>query len=344
MEEYLLPPRTENSAGETRGAGFEFEFGNLPIRETAVALQGALGGELENISPFEAILHDSKLGKLKVERDADVLKSTRYRKWLQQFGVEFSPGSIAHDIETNIDHASKTLIPCEVVTQPIPLARLSLLDDLVTALQQIGAEGTQESLIYAFGLHINPSLPDEESGTILRYLQSFLLLHAWFVEVGKTDRTRRYLTPYIDPFPQDYLECVLVSGYAPALGELIDDYLEHNPTRNRALDMLPIFDYLDSDRVSAGLPPDERRLVKGRPAFHYRLPDCRVNLPGWSVAQPWNRWVYIEKLAADEELLAQLIGAWQEHHTEFRLGQNARWVQRLTSLLAERYFTRHGKA
>jgi len=339
-DNYLLPPRTVDHSGELRRAGFEFEFGNLPIRATAEALREALGGELEHISPFESVLNDSSLGRLKVERDADVLKSTRYRKWLQQFGVEFSPGSIGHEIETNIDLASRTLIPCEVVTAPVPLSDLPRLDELVSALEQIGAEGTQQSLIYAFGLHINPSLPDGESTTILRYLQSFLLLHAWLVEASHTDRTRRYLTPYIDPFPQEYLELVLDNEYAPDLEQLIDDYLEYNPTRNRALDLLPIFHHLDPQRVTAALPRDERRLVRGRPAFHYRLPDCRVNLPGWSVAQPWNRWVYIEKLAGEEELLTQLIATWQSHYGEFRLVQNARWVQRLTSLLAERYFTR----
>ena len=52
---------------------------------------------------------------------------------------------------------------------------------------------------------------------------------------------------------------------------------------------------------------DER--VKARPTFHYRLPDCRVNEPGWSVADAWNRWVYVESLAADTDLLAELIDA-----------------------------------
>lgn len=337
-DNYLLPRRTHDRDGGPRRAGFEFEFGNLPIAETASALQMALGGSVESISPFEAVLHHSALGRLKIERDADLLKSTRYRKTLESLGIEFTPGSVAHDIETNIDNASRMLVPCEVVTDPIAFADLGLLDQLVATLNALGAEGTQESIIYAFGLHINPSLPTEDSVDILRFVQAFLLLHGWLVETAGTDRTRRYLTPYIDPFPQQYLERVLDSGYRPDTGELIDDYLEFNPTRNRALDMLPILTHLDAERVMAALPADERRLVKGRPAFHYRLPDCKINVPGWSVATPWNHWVYIEKLAEDEALLTELISAWQIHYSEFRLAQNSRWIQQLSNIIVDRFF------
>ncbi len=340
LDTYLSPPNTASAAGEPRAAGFEFEFGNLPIKATAEALQKALGGELEHRSPFEAVLRDSRLGRLKVERDADVLKSLRYRGWLEQLGVEFTPGSLAHEIESNIDRASRGLIPCEVVTEPIPFDQLGDLDLLVSTLESMGAEGTGESLTYAFGLHINPSLASESSDSILRCLQAFLLLHEWFIEAGEIDRVRRYLTPYIDRFPQDYMGLVLERGYNPELPRLIDDYLEHNPTRNRALDLLPIFDHLDSDRVSAGLPKDERKLVKGRPAYHYRLPDCRINEPGWRVTTAWNSWVFVERLAADEAMLFQLIREWRKHYREFRLSQDSRWVQHLTTLLAEQYLAR----
>lgn len=333
---YHMPPILKDSQGAPRAAGFEFEFGNLPITRAAEALQRALGGELEKISPFEAVLHDSSLGRLKVERDANLLKSARYRRWLEGLGLDFKPGSIGHEIETNIDNASRGLIPCEVVTAPIPFHDLADLDILVEALNKLGAEGTQDSLVYAFGLHINPSLPAEDSGTVTRYIQAYLLLHAWLVELSGTDMTRRFLTRYIDPFPNDYMEKVLRTRYRPDTATLIDDYLAYNPTRNRALDMLPILAHLDHDRVYSQLGEDERRLVKGRPAFHYRLPDCKVNEPGWSVAGAWNRWVYVEVLANNESLLQELILAWQHHNSEFTLNPSGGWVQQLTSLLAEK--------
>ncbi|MEE4145990.1 MAG: amidoligase family protein [Halieaceae bacterium] len=335
---YLLPPLLTDDAGAPRRAGFEFEFGNLPIVETAIALQKSLGGELEIKTPFEAVLHESLLGRLKIERDANILKSVRYRGWLESLGINFSPGSLAHDIETNIDNASRGLIPCEVITDPIPLEQLEQLDRLTGTLNMLGAEGTQDSLIYAFGLHINTSIPDSSSATLKRYLQSFLLLYTWIIDSSEIDITRRFFTKYIDPFPQDYMELVLDNSYEPDRSRLIDDYLQYDPTRNRALDLLPIMIELDRERVLAGINEDERRLVRGRPAFHYRLPDCKINEAGWSAAGAWNRWVYVESLAADKSLLAELIDAWRQSNSTFSLAPRASWALRLTTILSQKFF------
>jgi hypothetical protein len=337
-QQYLLPPVLANKEGQERKAGFEFEFGNLPVLQTAEALQQSLGGELESKSPFEAVLHGSSLGKLRIERDADILKSVKHRKWLEQLGLEFTPGSIVHEIEANIDNASKQLVPCEVVTEPIPFDQLGQLETLITTLNLLGAEGTQDSLIYAFGLHINPSIPDNDAATLVKYVQAFLLLRSWIIESAEIDITRRYLTKYIAPFPQPYMDLVLSTDYTPDLTAFIDDYLEHNPTRNRALDMLPILCQLDEARVLEGIDEEERKLVKGRPAFHYRLPDCKVNVPGWSAASSWNQWVYVEKVVANGELLQELIQEWRASNEEFSITPRTSWMMRLTSLLSQRYF------
>jgi hypothetical protein len=337
-QQYLLPPVLANKEGQERKAGFEFEFGNLSVLQTAEALQQSLGGELESKSPFEAVLHGSSLGKLRIERDADILKSVKHRKWLEQLGVEFTPGSIVHEIEANIDNASKQLVPCEVVTEPIPFDQLGQLETLITTLNLLGAEGTQDSLIYAFGLHINPSIPDNDAATLVKYVQAFLLLRSWIIESAEIDITRRYLTKYIAPFPQPYMDLVLSTDYTPDLTAFIDDYLEHNPTRNRALDMLPILCQLDEARVLEGIDEEERKLVKGRPAFHYRLPDCKVNVPGWSAASSWNQWVYVEKVVANGELLQELIQEWRASNEEFSITPRTSWMMRLTSLLSQRYF------
>lgn len=337
-QQYLLPPVLANKEGQERKAGFEFEFGNLPVLQTAEALQQSLGGELESKSPFEAVLHGSSLGKLRIERDADILKSVKHRKWLEQLGVEFTPGSIVHEIEANIDNASKQLVPCEVVTEPIPFDQLGQLETLITTLNLLGAEGTQDSLIYAFGLHINPSIPDNDAATLVKYVQAFLLLRSWIIESAEIDITRRYLTKYIAPFPQPYMDLVLSTDYTPDLTAFIDDYLEHNPTRNRALDMLPILCDINPEKVESALNEDERKLVKGRPAFHYRLPDCKLNVPGWSAAPAWNRWIAIERLAMDDTLRHELIGEWQESNNKFSLLPNSAWVSRLGLLLSQKFF------
>ncbi|MDX1733649.1 MAG: amidoligase family protein [Halioglobus sp.] len=337
---YLLPPALLDTGGRGRKAGFEFEFGHLSVLQTAEALQASLGGELEVKTPFEVTLRESAMGRLKIERDADILKSVKYRRWMEQLGVEFEPGTLAHDIEANIDTASALLIPCEVVTEPIPFTELERLDTLIAALNTLGAEGTQDSLMYAFGMHINPDVPATDAGTLRRYLQAFLLLHTWIIEISGTDITRRFLTKYIDPFPQPYLELVLAPDYRPDRAAFMSDYLEHNPTRNRALDLLPVLCDLDSEWVLQVINEEERELVKGRPAFHYRLPDCRLNAPGWTPAEPWNEWVYVEKLAADEALLQELVGAWQENNATFSIAPKTNWALHLTSLLSRKFFER----
>ncbi|MEM1155648.1 MAG: amidoligase family protein [Pseudomonadota bacterium] len=335
-EPYRLPPVITDAWGSPRRAGFEFEVGKLPIIGTAKALQKALGGDLQIKSPFEAMIRDSSLGKLTIERDADLLKSTRYRSWLGSLGVSFDPGTIAHGIETNIDHASRGLIPCEVVTQPIELNKLNALDTLVATLSALGAQGTQESVIYAFGMHINPSVPSLSSEVLARYIKAFLLLYTWIIEASEVDLTRRFFTKYIDPFPHDYMLLALDNDYHPSTSQLIKDYLKHNPTRNRALDMLPILCELDLDLVRSALNDEERKLVKGRPAFHYRLPDCKINQVGWSAASAWNRWVNVEYLASDTTLLEELIDAWRSHDAAFSIAPKSSWSTRLTSLLSER--------
>ncbi len=339
-ERYQLPPRLYDRRGQMRCAGFEFEVGNLPVLRAARALQGAMGGELSVVSPFEAVLEDSLIGRLRVERDARLLKSVRYRSWLQKLGVDFSPGTLAHELETNLDSASALLVPCEVVTRPLPLHEMHLLDRLIDTMNAIGAEGTQVSPVYAFGMHINPSIPDASADTLRRYIQSYLLLSDWIIASSETDLTRRFFTKYIDPYPQPYVELLLDVDYRPDLAALIGDYLHHNPTRNRALDMLPILCGLESERVRAALPEEERALVSPRPAFHYRLPDCRINKPGWTPAMGWNQWVRIERLADDQALLAELIREWRLTREKYSLAPGARWTMRLTHLLAERYFSR----
>ena len=81
---------------------------------------------------------------------------------------------------------------------------------------------------------------------------------------------------------------------SPTLDSLLEDYLEHNPTRNRALDMLPIFAQVDERRVQQ-VVQDNR--VNPRPAFHYRLPNCHIERPEWSLLDDWRAWLNVERLA-----------------------------------------------
>jgi hypothetical protein len=170
----------------------------------------------------------------------------------------------------------------------------------VPTLQRKGAQGTQSSLLYAFGLQLNIEVHSLKPDWVIPVLQAFLLLYDALVKAGNVDLSRQ-LSPYVKPFPGSYVRHVLQPGYRPEMGKLIDDYLEHNQTRNRPLDMLPLFAEVDRKRVMAA--PVERELIKPRPALHYRLPNCEIDDPDWNLARPFNAWAEVEHLAADPDRL-----------------------------------------
>lgn len=335
MDSFLIPDVKISQSGNERRVGFELEVGNVTIKDVAHALHEVLGGTVEKISPYEFHIKGIEMGDLKIERDAHLLTSLKYREWLEELGVDFSPDSDAEKIEQQVDKLSRGLIPCEIVTSPVPFSKFDQLQTLVNVLNDVGAEGTQESLRYAFGLHLNPELPSTEVDTLLAFVQAFLLMTDWIIEESGTDFSRRFFTKFIDPFPVKYVELLLDENYRPSMTQFIDDYLDHNPTRNRPLDMLPIFNEIDKDRLMKALPEEQRELVKGRPAFHYRLPDCRIGEKSWTIATEWNRWVIIEKLAENSELREKLILMWQKEYDSFALSHRKNWVKTLRSFLVE---------
>ncbi|MEQ9449757.1 MAG: amidoligase family protein, partial [Rhodospirillaceae bacterium] len=219
-----------------------------------------------------------------------------------------------------LGQVSEIAAPYEITSPPLDLGNLSQMDRLVRALSDAGATDTLENWVYGFGVQLNPEVVSLEASSILRYLQSYMLLNDWLRSEIAVDVTRRVL-PFADPFPAAYRARILAADYSPSLTELIDDYLADNPTRNRDLDMLPLFTYLDEDRVAAAI---DDGLTKSRPTFHYRLPDCRLNDPKWSVTAEWNRWAYVERLAEDRERLRSMADAWMKREWD---GSFASWVE-----------------
>jgi hypothetical protein len=335
MTYFWKPGHFENSENKPRRAGFELEFGNVYVKETAQALQNALGGKISEINPFVFKIENSSLGNLKVKRDAELLNSVKHRETLRKIPIDFYPGTLASEIEEGIDKLSSLLIPCEIVTEALLFEDFSKLDEVVKILNKLKAKGTQDSIVNAFGLHINPSVPDLEVKTLVKYMQSFLLLVDWIIMDSGIDFTRRFFTSYIDPFSESYFKKILDLAYAPDMETLIDDYLEFNPTRNRSLDMLPILCEIDCDRVMAGVKKEERSLINGRPAFHYRLPDCRLGDKSWMISHEWNRWWYVEILASDDNLRFELIDRWNENSRRFFMTRNTQWIQTVKNFLAD---------
>jgi hypothetical protein len=104
-------------------------------------------------------------------------------------------------------------------------------------------------------------------------------------------------------YPKAFVRQVLSPNYWPDITIFIDDYLAANPTRRRALDLLPCLAHLDEARVRAVVPHEK---IGRREVLHYRLPQAHVGEPGWSIAADWNRWIEVEQLASDRPRLLAL--------------------------------------
>jgi len=337
-QDIRMPPDSQNTAGVIRRVGVEIEFAGLSSEQAAQLVVDCFGGVVgPGDTPFVFSVKDTKWGNFRIELD------TRFVHPEKDFGdaleesvlpVNAENVRVVRDMDTQVREwvgkAAAGMVPTEIVSPPMPWNELGALGGLVETLRAHNAKGTDDSLIYSFGVHLNPEVAREDVDYLLAILRAYVLLSDWLREQIHIDPTRKVL-PHIDPFPGDFAVKILAPDYAPDLEALIKDYFALNPTRNRELDMLPLFKHL-APVVLARLTDDER--IKARPTFHYRLPNTSLSDPGWSVAQEWNRWVAVEFLAADEgnlrylanRYLVEADGSIAERLKEVRL-----WLKKLTN-------------
>ncbi|WP_457597291.1 amidoligase family protein [Hydrogenimonas sp.] len=306
-DRFEKPPLPTNAHGHTRRVGFELEYAGLTLPKSAAILLKELGGgRVEEVNPYHYKLRETRYGDFTLVLDFQFLIHSGLQKWLHSVGLDQAlEKETVEALERFIATLSEAVVPYEVTTPPIPLGELEAMERIKEALRRHGAMGTRADPFYAFGFHINPEVARIGVDHILSVLRAFFLLYDYLVERIKPDMTRR-LTPYIDPFDGDYVQMVLDPGYDPTMVEFIEDYLDYNPTRNRALDLLPLLAYIDTDRVMARM---EGEKISARPTWHYRLPNSRVDEAGWCTCEAWNSWVLVERLAADEEALGRLSKA-----------------------------------
>jgi hypothetical protein len=320
--EFDLPPRLAKDDGCPRRAGFELEFSGITLDEALQAVQSALGGEKQSESSAERVLLVDGIGEFIIELDWDYLirrASERPRgeegsEWLEQ-----------------LSQVAALLVPIEVVCPPIPVTELSVLNAMVSALRDTGAVGTDESLIAAYGVHINSEVPRLDADTLFSYLRAFAILQWWLVKAHAVDAMRK-VSPYVDLYSETYLN-QLLSRSEPSMDEIFADYLLHNASRNRALDLLPVLSEIDSDRVQRAVDDPK---VKARPALHYRLPNCEIEHPDWSLADSWNTWCVVERLAVRKEDLDALADSFLAAHRPILGVSRSDWVRFIDRWLKDR--------
>ena len=300
MSEFESLPWTEDHAGKPRRIGVEMEMAGVGPNAIASAVIDVVGGRFEAESVFSGTVRDTDFGDFGIELDARVLSSRGYLDSLRALGIEIEPGELRDNLEEVMSRVAGVVVPHELVCPPVEIGALASIEEIRRKLCRIGARGTHSSALYAFGLQFNIDVASVESDHLLAVLRAFFLLFDEICERERIDFSRK-LTPFVQSFPEDYIAHVLTPDYTPDIQTLIDDYLRFTPTRNRPLDLLPLFAWIDRQRVMAA--PVERQLVKPRPTWHYRLPNCLIDDPDWSLATPWREWVRIERLAADGDAL-----------------------------------------
>lgn len=292
QDDFEMPPQVTTEDGEERRVGIEIEFGGLDGRRTARFLAEHLNGRLTETDPYAYRIEGTELG------DFEVTLDTAYAHYEGEPDGFFE--QVGSKLANLVGAAAELVVPYEVVTPPIRFSDLYRVDGLLRALRDFGGEGTEASVFYAFGLHLNPQAPSLKTESVTAILKAFALLSPWLWREVDPDPTRRLLR-FADAYDGEYVAKLADPSYWPELPVLIDDYLAANPSRNRDLDMLPLFAFLDEERVRKSLPHEK---IHPRPAFHYRLPDARLGDSSWCLAKEWNHWVRVEKLAQRDKLTA----------------------------------------
>ena len=298
------PPWQDNANGRIRRVGVELEMSGLDLDSLAEQLADLFELDITSDGRYERRLKGDPAGDWVVELDYERLKKLGREERLDKTLAD----QMNRSAEDMLAWAAETLVPMEVVSPPLPLDRLEEVEVLIAHLREAGAKGTSDSAVNAFGMQLNPELPSHDARMIAACLKAFMCLYDWLFMRSDIDFSRR-VTSYVDPFPARYVRRLLAADYWPELATLIDDYLADNPTRNRALDMLPLFMFLDEDRVRT---TTDDSLIKARPTFHYRLPDCRIDKSDWGLHLAWNDWVEVERLAADKSRLQGCCEAYLE--------------------------------
>ncbi len=337
-----LPPVLRTHQGRVRRVGVELEFIGMELTDAVTLLKACYGGESKIISEYEVTLHESCFGTFRIEYDSKYLKQThkqsqaeadsRVNKWLKS-SVGFDNirvGASGHAVLERglMESFLRSVSPLEIVAPPIALTELYSLNVMVRALRRGGAKGGRNQPLRALGLHFNVEVESDCISCILPVFKAFLCLYDWLVQSEEVELLRK-LSPYVQPFPLDYVRMVVDPRYNPPIDLFIDDYLDFNPTRNRPLDLLPLFMAVFPERIESRI---DSSLISARPAFHYRLPNSDIDSPDWSLTMSWNRWVMVEMLANNTQYLDETCRAYFNYLGQRQSMTSTDWLRKVNDM------------
>ena len=327
-QRFKQPLQLVKKDGAPRHVGVEIEMSGLDLDTIVRDVLACFGGHIDKISEYEYSVKQTGLGDFKVELDFEYVQKLARERISQNPTVLEQLEAIATDALVAL---AMNVVPCELVSPPIAFDQLPDLQRVVDRLRTSGAQGTRQSMIFAFGVHLNPEPPDLTATTMLNYLRAFICLCDWLVDKAEVTLSRKF-SPYIKPFPNDYIEKILPVDYLPDLPQLIDDYLYFNPTRNRMLDMLPLFAHLNEAQVVNVIG---KQKLRKRPTFHYRLPNSEIDRADWGLWCCWNDWLQVESLANDPQRLLEVCAAYLYNHNSFSIEMIVPWKYRVEAWLID---------
>ncbi|MGR3320730.1 MAG: amidoligase family protein [Pseudooceanicola sp.] len=309
--EFKPLPVATNGEGDARRTGIEVEFSGLDEAAAARVVAEALGGTPRQDRTHDWVVEDSRLGRIEIILDTALRDS--------------GPGALR---EAGLRLGGEA-IPVEVVSPPLTRNGMEQFDRAREALRLAGATGSRGGLLYGFGVHFNVEIASRDAAGITRPLLAYALIEDWLREADPIDVSRRVL-PFTDPYPTALTRALTGAGPDASPDRVLSMYLDHTTSRNHGLDMLPLFAWMDEAAVAAKVR--EGKALKARPAFHFRLPDSRIDEEGWSLADEWDRWWIVEKVASDDALLHELCEGWETAHGLVTLSR-APWAERAGDIL-----------
>ncbi len=218
--QFHQPPKLTSPSGSERSVGFEFEFTGVEMEQAAGMVSKLYGGEIKQLSTYEFQVTDTDYGTFGLELDAQLIREKKYEKLLKYIGIDLSTYESKETIEDSLKELASSVVPFEIITPPIPLSSLHVLNRLVDMLRNHNAKGTGSSIVYAFGLHLNPEIPDDSTQSLLNHLRAFVLLDTWIRKDAKVD-VSRWLSPFIKKYDDKYVTQILDPEYEPDLDGFI---------------------------------------------------------------------------------------------------------------------------
>lgn len=288
----------KNYDNKERQIGIELEFYGLSPKLAAELVAEELGGKVKHHNSAVSTV-DTDYGSFKIEIDAELIKNLAASSEKNKLENKLDYDGTIKDM---ISILSDEVVPTELVSPPLKIKDIKVINRLQEVFLEHGACGTTQSFRFAFAAQLNPEVESLEPSYILNTLKTFIMLTEWIKAQTFMDLTRK-LTSYAGDFPKEYMLKIFDDSYNPNITELIDDYLEFNPTRNRGLDLLPLFAFIDQEKVMSKVQ-DER--VNKRPTFHYRLPNSQLSLKSWTVEVEWSRWKLVEAITKDKEFFKMM--------------------------------------